>query len=185
MISFGIGQRYPAFPLFALSWAQAVSMTLGFSERSMAVAAIICPAYSIPLWAKSLFPQATACQLWAAVPMGHVLVPHCVTGQTQLTSPTSEEPGRGMFPALFHGFGLMSKANSGLLSSAVCVLTISSAKARSSAFYTGLGISHMFLYITSSRAGISRVLLVPFRNLISTVVSVIRAAPRAMLFTLS
>ena len=60
---------------------------------SMAVPAITLAARMVALWAISDLPWATTCQECPGVPEAQVAVLTYAVGQTQLTSPTSVEPG--------------------------------------------------------------------------------------------
>ena len=65
----------------------------GWVIRSAAAPARTLAASSNPLWAMLLFPQATFCQLCPGLPEGTVTAVNCAVGVSQLTSPTSVEPG--------------------------------------------------------------------------------------------
>ena len=65
----------------------------GFSIKSAQAAARTLAARSIPLWAMPDLPQATFCQEWPGEPEGQVAAVIWAVGVSQLTSPTSVEPG--------------------------------------------------------------------------------------------
>ena len=50
-------------------------------------------ARSIPLWPMELRPMDTFCQEWPGLPLAQVAVVNWAVGVSQLTSPTSVEPG--------------------------------------------------------------------------------------------
>ena len=50
------------------------------------------------LWPSSVAPQETFCQLWPGAPLGQAATWIWAAGHSQLTSPTSVEPGEKASP---------------------------------------------------------------------------------------